>query len=71
MTEATTDRDVYGLIWLSTPRYTVGLIVEAGRVVDCPPLVRRWAYGKFARDVWIEAKRRGARLEWLPRITPV
>lgn len=53
-----------GMIWLSTPRYTVGLIVRGGRVVTCPPLARRWAYGKLAHDVWSAAARRGARLMW-------
>lgn len=56
---------VDGMIWLSTPRYTVGLIVRGGQVVDCPPLAHRWAYGRLARHVWREAARRGARLQWI------
>ena len=55
-----------GLIWLSTPRYTVGLIVDGGRVVAAPPYARRWALGRDARQVWREAKARGARLDWIP-----
>lgn len=53
-----------GMIWLSRPGYTVGLIVRGGRVVDCPPLAHRWAYGKLARDVWNTAAVVGARLMW-------
>jgi hypothetical protein len=65
-----------GLIWYSTPRYTVGLSVRAGRVVEAPPVARRWAMGRDARDLWRElarqrATQRGVRLEWLPDVLPV
>lgn len=54
-----------GMIWLSTPRFTVGLIVRAGRVVDCPPIARSWAYGRLAYGVWARAaRRRDTRLAW-------
>lgn len=55
-----------GMIYLSTPRYTVGLVVRAGVVAAAPPIARRWALGRDARDVWRQAARQGARLEWLP-----
>lgn len=55
-----------GLIWVSTPAATVGLVVEGGVVVDCPPYARRWAQGRDARQVWRDAVRRGADLVWLP-----
>lgn len=55
-----------GLIWCSTRTATVGLIVAVGRVVDCPPYARRWAFGHDARTVWREQARTGADLVWLP-----
>jgi hypothetical protein len=57
-------RPANGLIWLSTARYTVGLVVRDGVVVDAPPIARRWAMGRDARQVWRDA--RGAKLVWLP-----
>jgi hypothetical protein len=54
-----------GMIWLSTPRYTVGLIVRNGVVTETPPIARRWAYGRAAPQVWEAAKARGATLKWL------
>lgn len=55
-----------GMIWLSTARYTVGLVVAADRIVDAPPIARRWALGRDARQVWRDAAKRGARLHWMP-----
>lgn len=55
-----------GMIWYSSPRATVGLIVEDGVVVDCPPYARRWAMGQDAQALWRKAKRGGVDLEWLP-----
>ena len=55
-----------GLIYLSTPKATVGLIVQDGLVVDGPPYARRWTLGRDAREVWREAAQRGATLAWLP-----
>ncbi len=57
-----------GLIWYSTPRATVGLVVnDQGIVVDCPPYARRWALGQDARRLWREAfGRPGYQLQWLP-----
>lgn len=55
-----------GLMYLSLPRYTVGLVVRGGRVVDAPPIAVEWTLGRDARQVWREAARRGARLVWIP-----
>ena len=55
-----------GLIVLSTPRYTVGLVIRDARVVLSPPIAYRWAQGRDARQVWRDARRRGADLEWIP-----
>lgn len=55
-----------GVIWCSTRKATVGLVVADGRVVDCPPYARRRALGKDARQVWRDQTRAGADLEWLP-----
>jgi hypothetical protein len=54
-----------GLVWWSTAAATVGLIVVAGVVVDCPPYARRWAKGRDARELWRDGKRRGVDLHWL------
>jgi hypothetical protein len=59
-----------GLIWYSTPRATVGLVVRAAVVVDCAPYARRWALGRDARQLWDAAKRRGIDLAWLPEMHP-
>lgn len=59
-----------GMIWLSTRRATVGLIVrDDGIVVDCAPYARTWALGRDARQVWRDAHRRGAELRWLPDVS--
>lgn len=55
-----------GMIYLSTPTLTVGLIVKDGIVVDAPPIARRWTIGRDARAVWRQAARKGARLAWVP-----
>jgi hypothetical protein len=55
-----------GLIWCSTLRATVGLVVVDGWVVDCPPYARRWAFGRDARQVWRQQHAAGAELVWLP-----
>lgn len=54
-----------GLIWCSTPKATVGLVVRDGRVVDCPPYARRWAMGRDAREVWREQYRAGVEMVWV------
>ncbi len=61
-----------GLIWCSTPTATVGLVVEDGIVVDCPPYARRWALGRDARDVWFQQGLRRAQLRWVKvgQVTP-
>lgn len=56
-----------GLIWWSTRAATVGLVVEAGIIVDCPPYARRWAMGRDARQLWRDGTRRGVNLAWIPR----
>jgi len=58
---------INGLIVWSTPGATVGLIITDGKVVDCPPYVRRWALGRDARDVWQLGRARNVNLTWIPR----
>ena len=56
-----------GLLWYSTPRATVGLIVVGGAVVDGPPYARRWALGRDARELWRRAKTEpNTRVAWIP-----
>ena len=55
-----------GLIWHSTPRATVGLIVTDGVVTDSAPYARKWAVGRDARELWRESAQRGVQLAWLP-----
>lgn len=57
---------ISGLIWCSTRKATVGLVVYDGAVVDCPPYARRWAHGRNARAVWRQQAKAGADLVWLP-----
>jgi hypothetical protein len=40
-----------GLLWVSSPRATVGLVVAGGVVVESPPYGRRWAMGRRAWDI--------------------
>lgn len=55
-----------GLIYLSTPKATVGLVVKDGIVTDAPPYARRWALGADARELWRRyAGRPGTILEWI------
>jgi hypothetical protein len=58
---------VNGLIYMSTARFTVGLIVVNGMVIDAAPYARKWTLGRQAAQVWRDARRRGARVVWLPR----
>jgi hypothetical protein len=55
-----------GLIWWSTPKATVGLIVRNAMVVDCPPYARRWALGRDARALWRHGAGSGVNLVWIP-----
>lgn len=59
------------LIWCSTRKATVGLVVRDGVVVDCPPYARRWALGKNAETVVQEQQKVGADVEWAPERWPV
>lgn len=54
------------MIWISTDRYTVGLIVRDRVVIEAPPLARKWALGRDARKVWNEATSYGAIVRWIP-----
>ncbi len=54
-----------GLIYWSTPRATVGLVVRDGIVVETPPYARRWAQGRDARDLWFDGVAKGVRLAWV------
>lgn len=58
-----------GLLVWSTPGATVGLVVKGGVVVGTPPYAHRWAYGRDARELWKEGKRRGVHVVWIPRPT--
>ncbi len=54
------------MIWWSTPKATVGLIVRGGYVVDCPPYARRWTLGRPIGELLDQAVRTGVTLHWLP-----
>lgn len=56
-----------GLIFYSTPTYTVSLVVRDGIVVGAPPFARRWALGHDAHQVVLDGVRRNADLAWLPQ----
>lgn len=53
-----------GLLCVSHPRYTVGLIVRAGLVVEAPPYARKWALGRTPLEVTIHAGPQ-AKVVWL------
>lgn len=59
-----------GLIWWSTPKATVGLVVQDDVVVDGPPYARKWALGRNASQLWREGAARGVRLSWIPASGP-
>ncbi len=56
-----------GLLVWSTSGATVALVVQGGIVVETPPYAHRWAYGRSARDLWYEGRRRGVDLTWIPQ----
>ncbi|WP_433220557.1 hypothetical protein [Microtetraspora malaysiensis] len=61
-----------GLIWWSTGRATVGLVVRDGVVVEAPPYARRWAQGREAGEIYREGDRRaGVTVAWIPADEPV
>lgn len=57
-----------GLLWISTPTFTVGLNVHRGLVVEAPPIARRWAkVGASVYNVASFARRRlRADVRWIP-----
>lgn len=40
-----------GLLCVTHPRYTVGLIVKDGVVVEAPPYARKWTLGRTVLEV--------------------
>lgn len=56
-----------GLLYLSLPRVTVGLVVHNGLVVEPRAPWARRHLGTDARQVWRDhARQPGVVLEWLP-----
>ncbi|MDP9841099.1 hypothetical protein [Streptosporangium lutulentum] len=56
-----------GLIWWSTHRATVGLVVRDGIVVESAPYARRWAQGRDAREIYRKGEQqKGVTLAWVP-----
>ncbi|WP_346100748.1 hypothetical protein [Nonomuraea maheshkhaliensis] len=56
-----------GLIWWSTGRATVGLVVRDGVVVETAPYARRWAKGRDAREIYRKGEQQeGVSLIWVP-----
>lgn len=54
-------------LWVSVPFATFGVEVDdAGRVVEAPPIVKRWAVGRSHDNVvkWARRKR-GQRFAWI------
>lgn len=44
-----------GLLCVTHPRYTIGLIVKQGMVVEAPPYARKWTLGRTVLEVTIAA----------------
>lgn len=40
-----------GLLCVSHPRYTIGLVVRDGIVVEAPPYARKWTLGRTVQEV--------------------
>lgn len=59
------------MIYYSTPKATVGLLVRNKVIVDGPPYARSWAIGRSARDIWDQGKARGYTVLWIPAPGPV
>ncbi|WP_067173592.1 hypothetical protein [Microtetraspora niveoalba] len=56
-----------GLIWWSTHRATVGLVVRDGVVVESAPYARRWARGRDAGEIYRRGDRqKGVTVVWIP-----
>ena len=55
-----------GWLYCSTKQLTVGLTVRNGRITQAPPIARKWALGRPAPAVAMEARRRGAQVSWHP-----
>lgn len=55
--------DTDGMIYVSHPHGTVGLVVQDQRVVACPPFAWSWAMGGDAREVWDRAVARGREIQ--------
>lgn len=56
-------------VWVSLSHATFALVVSDGRVVDAAPIAR-WCVGRREREVAEYFRRRGARFEPLPDLTP-
>ena len=55
------------MIWISNPRWTVGLIVKDGRITDYPPIARNWVLGRTVQQVWNNARSRPENtVRWIP-----
>lgn len=53
-----------GMVWHSTPRATVGLLVSGGVVTDTPPYARNWALGRSAEELLNDPR---ADTAWIPK----
>lgn len=53
-----------GLLWISLPYFTAGVVVEGGVVARAAPILR-WASGKPAKELadWVRRKR--GRMVWM------
>lgn len=59
--------DPSGLLVISMPTFTIGLVVHANKITAAPPYGRKLGLvGRNAREVWRDYARRGADLFWLP-----
>lgn len=58
--------DIDGIIYYSTPTFTVGLMVKDQVIVDGPPYARKWAVGRPAREIWDRGRTLGHTVLWLP-----
>lgn len=58
--------NIDGIIYLSAPMFTIGLLVKDRIVVDGPPLADKWAIGQPVHEIWFRGKALGYTVLWLP-----
>ena len=54
-----------GLLYVSLPKYTVGLVYDNRQIIRTAPAIARWTRGHDVHRVAEYFRQRGARVLWL------